>query len=112
MGFARIPDAIGYARPYDGRVIQRFLHTAGRTEEGFRDVARELLGVPVGAGDAAYRFYVFPTFPVTVIWHAGDEELPPGATMLYTADAHKRSNVEDVVVLSELLVGKLSGKKW
>ncbi len=125
VNFARMSDAIGYAGPYDGRVIQRFLHTVGRTGEGFRDAARKLSGVPVRAGDAAYRFHVFPTFPVTVIWHVGDEErfdeltalsndegLPPGATMLYTADAHKRFSVEDVVVLSELLVGKLSGKEW
>lgn len=112
VNFAGMPDAIGYAGPYDGRVIQRFLHTVGRTEESFRDAARKLLGVPIRAGDAAYSFHVFPTFPVTVIWHGGDEELPPGATMLYTADAHERLHVEDVVVLSELLVGKFSGKEW
>ena len=112
IGFAQMPDGMGYVMPYQGRVIQRFLHTAGRSEAAFREAARKLSGEAVHAGDAGYRFAVFPTFPVTVIWHAGDEELPSGATMLYTADADKRFSVEDIVVMSELLVGRLSGKGW
>ena len=125
ISFAQIPDGMGYVGPYQGRVIQRFLHTAGRNETSYREAARKLRGVAVRAGQAAYRFAVFPTFPVTIIWHAGDEErfdgltalsgdegLPPGATMLYTVDAQERFSVEDIVVMSELLVGRLSGKGW
>jgi hypothetical protein len=112
ISFAQIPDGMGYASPYRGRVIERFLHTAGRTDESFRAAAEGVGGVPVRLGDAAYRFDVFPTFPITIIRYAGDDELPPGASMLYVADAAGRFSVEDIVVMSESLISKLSGKDW
>ena len=112
VSFGQIADGRGYMGPYNGRVIQRFLRTAGRTEHDFRCSAGRLGGEEVKGGDAAFLFRVFPLFPVTVVWHAGDEELGPGATMLYAKDAAARMCVEDIVVMSELLVGKLSGKGW
>lgn len=112
ISFAQIPDGRGYATPYRGRVIERFLHTAGRTEEGFRTASQGLGGQPVDLGDAAFRFDVFPRFPITVVWHAGDDELPPGAGVLYVPDAAERFSAEDIVVMSELLIGKLTGKGW
>ena len=47
ISFAQIPDGMGYVGPYQGRVIQRFLHTAGRSEAGYREAARKLQGVAV-----------------------------------------------------------------
>ncbi|GAH55846.1 unnamed protein product, partial [marine sediment metagenome] len=110
ISFMDIPDARGYAKPYRGRVIERFLHTAGRDEATFRAAAKRLGGEQIDQADAAYEFAVFPRVRVQLLWYRGDEELGPGASFLYEKQIVGIFCVEDIVVMSELLVGALSSK--
>ena len=110
ISFMDIPDARGYAKPYQGRVIGRFLHTAGRDEATFRAAAEQLGGEKIEAADAAYEFAVFPRLRVQLLWYRGDKELSPGASFLYEKQIVSIFCVEDIVVMSELLVGALSAK--
>ncbi len=110
ISFMDIPDARGYAKPYQGRVIERFLHTAGRDEAAFRAAAKRLGGQEIDQADAAYEFAVFPRVRVRLLWYRGDEELGPGASFLYEKQIVGIFCVEDIVVMSELLVGALSAK--
>ncbi len=111
ISFMDIPDARGYAKPYKGRVIGRFLHTAGRDEATFRAAAKRLDAEEIDQADAAaYEFAVFPRVRMQILWYRGDEELGPGASFLYQKQIVNIFCVEDIVVMSELLVGALSAK--
>ncbi len=108
ISFMDIPEARGYAKPYQGRVINRFLHTAGKEEARFRSAAAGLAGVEVADGNAAFEFLIFPRARVQVIWYGGDEEVGPGASFSFAREVAGLFCVEDIVVMAELLVSALS----
>jgi hypothetical protein len=110
VSFMEVPHARGYAKPYQGRIIQRFLHTIGRDESAFSSAAQALAGTPVDIGDLAYEFAVFPRGHIRIIRYHGDDEIAPGVSFLYDQDIVDIFCVEDIVVMSGELIGALCGK--
>lgn len=108
--FADLPTARTYARVYQQRAIGRLCATAGRDADKLRAAATGLGGREVDGGDAAFDFDVFPRLCLRVIWHAADEEFPPSATILLPANIESFFCIEDIVVLSERVVGWLGGR--
>lgn len=64
----------------------------------------------VGAAAVGYTFQVFPRLPLAILRHEGDEEIGPGASVLYRADAEGILPAEDRVVAAELVLDALAGK--
>ena len=110
ISFMDIPEARGYATPYQGRVLGRFLHTAGRDQITLDSAATRLAAKTLELAQVAYEFAVFPLIQMRIIWYPGDEEVPPGASFLYQQNIEQVLCVEDIVVMSELLVKALSDK--
>ena len=107
--FGDLPAARAYAGVYRQRVNLRLCATAGRDLSILAPAAEALGGRPAEGGDAAFDFDVFPRAAVRLIWHAADEEFGPSATLLLPANIESLFCVEDIVVLSERLVSRLSG---
>ena len=112
--FADLPDGRAYAPVYQGRVIRRLCGTVGRSEDALRQAAAALTGHASPAAvappaDLAVDFQVYPRVAIRLLWHAGDEELPPSATLLLPPNIESFFCVEDIVVLSERLVSRLAG---
>ena len=107
ISFMEVPYARGYAKPYQGRIIQRFLHTVGRDESAFSSAAQALAGEPIRMGDLAYEFAVFPRGHMQIIRYRGDDEIAPGVSFLYDQDIVDIFCVEDIVVMSGELIGAL-----
>lgn len=112
VSFADLPSGRGYAGVYDKRVIKRLCGTAGRSLDTLRRAAEGLGGRQAEGGDAAFRFGVFPRLPVHLIWYAADEEFPPSATILLPGNTEEWFCTEDIVVLCESLVARLSGRPF
>ena len=110
--FAHLPDGLVYARNYEGRVIRRLCATAGRDEASLRAAAAALNARPAAGGTVAFDLDVFPRVSVRLVWHAGDDELPPSASVLLPRNVESLLCVEDIVVLSEQLVSRLCGKPF
>jgi hypothetical protein len=110
--FADLETARSYAGVYHGRVIARLCATVGRDTETLTAAARALGGCPIEGGDAAFDFRVFPRLSLRLIWHAPDEEFPPSATLLLPPNIEDYLCAEDIVVLSERLVSRLSGRPF
>jgi hypothetical protein len=108
--FADLPTARTYARVYHQRAIGRLCATVGRDGAKLREAAIALGGRAVGGGDAAFDFDVLPRLRVRVIWYAADEEFSPSATLLLPANIEAYFCIEDIVVLSERVVGWLAGR--
>jgi len=110
VSFGEKREARGHDAVYRGRVLVRFCATAGGDREGFVRAAGGLGGEPVDMGDEGFKFQVFPRLAVVIVWYAGDEECGPGSSLLYPSKIMSILSVEDVVVLSERLVGGLQDK--
>ena len=110
--FGDLPEARGYESVYSARVIGWLCATAGQERDQLAAAATRLGAQPVPLGDEGFRFQFFPRLEVRLAWYAGDEELGPGVSFLYPDNVLCFLSVEDVVVLSESLVGRLSRKGW
>ena len=89
------------------RVILPFLSAFGQNLEQFKKVAELYRGVPTLLGDAAFTFQIFPRIPVTLVLWEEDEEFPPAGKMLFDAAIDHYLDLEDVVVMGEMIVGRL-----
>ena len=79
----------------------------GENVDGFTRAADRLGGTAVDAGDAAFEFSVFPHVPVQLILHAGDEEFPPEANILFDDSIGAILSPEDVAWLAGMVVYRL-----
>lgn len=110
--FADLPGGMAYSPVYQQRVISRLCNTVGRTAETLAAAAEVLGARRVDAGDLAFDLVVFPRLTVRLIWHAGDEEFQPTATLLLPGNVEALFCIEDIVVLSESVVSRLSGRAF
>ena len=112
VAFADLAPARAYAGTYSRRVTQRLCETVGRDADSLRAASAALGARPVQAGDVAFDLDPMPRVVARIIWHAGDEEFPPSATMLFPANIQSFFCSEDIVVLSERIVSRLAGRPF
>jgi len=110
VSIGHFADCRGYLTVFGNRIIGRFLATVGRSPERFIELSEQLGGTRLSGPGTSYRFDVLPRVPITIIRHEGDEELGPGANVIYRADIERLLPPEDRVVIAELLLDALSGK--
>ena len=110
VSLGHFPDCRGYLDVFGKRIIGRFLATTGRTSERFSQASEQLGATHLGCPGVCYRFDVLPRVPVAIARFEGDEELGPGANVIYRADANRLLPAEDCIVAAELLLDVLSGK--
>jgi len=110
--FADLPAGRVYAGIYGQRVIGRLCGTAGRDLATLGPAMESLGARPAAGGDAAFDIHIFPRVPVRLIWYAADDEFPPSATLLLSANIEQFLCAEDIVVMSESLVARLSGRPF
>lgn len=105
--YGEIPGGLTYAGVFRRRVILPFLGAFGQDLERFKRVSELFHGVPALLGDAAFTFQIFPRIPVTLVLWEGDEEFSPAGKMLFDAAIDHYLDLEDVVVMGEMIVGRL-----
>lgn len=110
--FGDLPGGLAYASVYRQRVNGRLCATAGRDAATLREAGLRLRGAPLALGDLAFEFALFPRLSVRLVWHAGDDEFGPSATILLPRTVEAFLCIEDIVVLSERLVSRLSGQPF
>lgn len=110
VSFSYFQDCRSYLSVFGKRIVARFLATVGRTATGFAEAAARCGGVRQEGAGSGFRFDIFPRVPVTLVRYDGDDEIPPGASVIYRADAERLLPAEDRVVAAELLLDALAGK--
>jgi len=110
VAFAHLADGRGYVGVFEKRIVGRFLATSGRSAERFAEMAAHLGAQSVPGSGVRYRFEVLPRVPIVIVRHEDDDELGPGASVIFRADIGHLLPVEDRVVSTELLLDSLAGK--
>ena len=105
--FREMPWGELYIQPFTGRVLTRAAFTFGTRIQKFREAAEKLGGLPLKHGDAGYEFEFMGNYRLRLhIWE-GDDEFPPSAQLLYSANFETGFSAEDRVVAGDLLIGAL-----
>jgi hypothetical protein len=109
VSLGHFADCRGYLDVFAKRIVGRFLATAGRDNQRFVLLSEQLKAARVAGTGTGYRFDVLPRVPILIFRYDGDEEMPPGANVIYRADAAHLLPAEDRIVIAELLLDTLSG---
>ncbi len=103
-------DCRGYLDAFNRRIIGRFLATAGRTREQFIARCEEQGATRLSGTAVSFEFALFPRLPLVLIRYDEDEEIGPGANLIFHRDAEYLLPPEDRIVAAELLLDLLTGK--
>jgi len=107
IAYREIPGASFYFAAFVKRAIDPLKQVFGQNIDGFTRAAHQLGGTTVEAGDAAIEFTVFPHVPTQLILHAGDEEFPPEANILFDDSIGTILSPEDVAWMAGMVVYRL-----
>lgn len=107
--FRQIPDGHFYFDAFQRRARDPLLYTFGSDISLFEACADELGGTKMMAGDIAMSFQVLPKVTIHLVLWSGDDEFPPEASMLFDESIQHCLPVEDIAVLSGMLVYRLMG---
>ncbi len=105
--FREMPWGELYIKPFTGRVLTRAAFTFGTRLEKFRAAAQKLGGLPLKHGDAGFEFEFMENYRLRLLVWEGDEEFPPNAQLLYSANFETGFSPEDRVVGGDLLITAL-----
>lgn len=108
--FREMPWGELYIQPFTGRVLTRAAFTFGMRIQKFREAAEKLGGLPLKHGDAGYEFEFMGNYRLRMLIWEGDDEFPPSAQLLYSANFETGFSAEDRVVAGDLLIGALKAK--
>jgi hypothetical protein len=107
VAYREIPGAAFYYAAFLKRAVDPLKKAFGQNLAGLRHAADRLNGVAVGFGDAGFDFRVFPKVPVRLIVHAGDDEFPAEATILFDRSIERMLSPEDIAWLAGMVVYRL-----
>ena len=105
--FSELPWGEVYQKPFSGRILNRAAFTFGTRLDDFRRAAEKLGGKPISQGDAAYEFRFTENYRLRLILWEADDEFPPSAQMLYSANFPLGFSADDRVIAAETLLNSL-----
>jgi hypothetical protein len=108
VSFEQIAEARPFAAAFRLRAVVPLASRYGDAPKELLRSARTLGGKPLNMGDAAALFLPFPKIRMAVIIWQGDDEVPPGANVLFDRGGAATLPAEDLaelgVSLSQMLV--------
>jgi hypothetical protein len=107
VGYKDIPGGLLYASVFAKRVTEPLVRKFGKSAKGFRDIGIKLGGEPAEVGDASFTLEVFPSIALQYVLWEGDEEFPPTVQLLFDASVDHYLSLEDIVVLGQMVTGRL-----
>jgi hypothetical protein len=107
IAYREIPGAAFYFGPFVKRAVNPLKETFGRNLEAFHRACRVLNATPIDAGDAGYRFQVFPQLAMHYILWEGDEEFDSEANILFNEATGDCLSPEDAAWLAGMVVYRL-----
>jgi hypothetical protein len=108
VAFQNLPGASFYDPTYQKRGPRRIARRFGEKVAGFRQTCRRLGWHEEELGDASFSFEILPKIRGLVVLHAGDEEFPAEANILFDDEIVNFLPLEDVAVLAGLIATRLA----
>lgn len=107
IAYREIPGASLYFGPFVKRAVNPLKETFGTNLDAFHRACRALNATPIDAGDAGYRFQVFPQVWMHYILWEGDEEFDAEANILFCESTGDCLSPEDAAWLAGMVVYRL-----
>jgi hypothetical protein len=108
IGFRQVPGGLFEHASFSREVLTPLLDHFGKEPERLVEAAANLGGSKAGYGDVAVTIRAFPKVSVVIVLWRGDDEFAPNASMLFDSTVADYLSTEDMSVLCERIVEKLT----
>jgi hypothetical protein len=108
--FREMPWGEMYIQPYTGRCLTRAAFTFGMRVAKFRAACEKMGAQALSHGDAGFQFTLLPGYDMQIMVWEGDEEFPPNAQILYSANFETGFAAEDRVVAGDILISAIKAR--
>jgi hypothetical protein len=109
--YRELPQGSTYERAFRQRAVAPLEVSFGYDLDGFVAAGLAAGGERARLGDASFFFRVLPRVPLMCVLWLGDDEVPPGANILYDAAAGAYLHGEDLAYLGIALTARLLGAR-
>ncbi len=111
IAFRDLPGGMFYHQAYQGYSGNRLAKAIGNTVRVFERAAANQGGTRLALGDAAFAFEALPRVRVAAVYHAGDEDFPATANVLFDASATHYLPTDALAGVGSALVDRLTGSE-
>ena len=105
--YKQLPGGASYFPAFYQRAIKPVLNHFGRKPELLMATAAKLGGHKASYADVSVTINAFPRVPVTIGLWRGDDEVPPGGSIIFDSNISDYLSSEDVTVLCETIAWRL-----
>ena len=105
--FREMPWGEMYIKPYTGRVLTRAAFTFGTRVAAFKAACEKMGAESLKHGDAGYQFDLIGGYMMQILVWEGDDEFPPNAQIIYSANFADGFAAEDRVVAGDILISTI-----
>jgi hypothetical protein len=109
VAFRDLPGGMFYHQAYQGYSGDRLAKAIDNRIGVFERAARNLTGMRLDLGDAAFAFDALPRVRVAALYYAGDEDFPATANVLFDASASHYLPTDALAGVGSALVDRLTG---
>ena len=104
VAFREIPGCQFYNTTFSAHTIGALVSSFCNDAVSFERACGSLGGTKEAGSGVVMRMQAFPNVPVWLCYWPGDDELPPGAQVLYDSSVSAHLPAEDIAVLGEYVV--------
>ena len=108
IAFRDLPGGMFYHQAYQGYSGDRLAKAIDNRIGVFERAARNLGGMKLDLGDAAFAFDALPRVRVAAVYYAGDEDFPATASVLFDASASHYMPTDALAGVGSALVDRLA----
>ena len=105
--YKELPDSGNYFPVFSKRAIKPLIDHFGKDPARLLDIAGTIGGRQADCGDVSVTINAFSRVPITLVLWRGDEELPPGGSILFDSSISDYLTADDISVLCETIAWKL-----
>ncbi len=109
IAFRDLPGGMFYHQAYQGYSGDRLAKAIDNRISVFERAAKNLGGMKLDIGDAAFAFDALPRVKVAAVYYAADEDFPASANVLFDASASHYLPTDVLAGVGSALVDRLTG---
>ena len=110
LTYREMPWGDVYLKPFTGRCLTRAAFTFGTRLPAFCKAMDASDAQKLTFGDASYELEVLPNYQVRLIVWEGDDEFPPNAQILFSANFPVSFSAEDRTVVGDVVISDIKRK--
>jgi len=109
VAFRDLPGGMFYHQAYQGYSGDRLAKAIDNRISVFERAAKNLGGLKLDIGDAAFAFDALPRVRVAAVYYAGDEDFPASANVLFDESVSHYMPTDALAGVGSALVDRLTG---